>query len=349
MSLKCNEDLPIEYLPDVSTVLSEVGWDCRWKVVHVHSSWNNLSKILSKSWDTVESLVLTSMDSRIRVLDLESATRLTRLSIRYEKSLKTVCYKLPFSRLTHLNLNIPASSGVVISIMSKCRELEELVVILTMLCLYGGPKSSIRLPNLRKLHIRMFQADELVKSLQTPALEDLLFDFDGMTFESRNECLLEFIHASKSTLRKFSISMISDDDLMEILEGMDRVNELRVIGSEQFREDAMKALVVGRKNESDMVADGDKFEEESEILLPNLEVLHVICTSGMTYAQVQKVFLDVVRSRLLDADSHGEAVARLKTAFLHSMGPDQPLAFGADGDDISCQGFDIKTLKGPRD
>lgn len=27
VSLKCNEDLPVEYLPDVSSVLSEVGWD----------------------------------------------------------------------------------------------------------------------------------------------------------------------------------------------------------------------------------------------------------------------------------------------------------------------------------
>lgn len=281
------------------------------------------------------------MDSRARVLDLKSATRLTRLSITDEELSETARYQIPLSRLTHLNLNIQACSEMVISIMSKCRELEEFVLILRMLCFCRGPKSSTRLPNLRKLHIRAYQVDELVKSLQTPVLEDLLFDFDGMEFESRDECLMEFIHASKLTLRKFCISMISDDDLMDILEEMDRVNELRVIGNEDFRGDVLKALVVRGKKERDTVDDEDKIEEAIEILVPNFEVLHVIC---MTYAYVRKAFLDVVRSRSLEVTSHDEAVARLKAAFLHSTGPDQPLAFCAEADDIRCQGFDIKTL-----
>jgi hypothetical protein len=326
VSLKCNENLPTESLPDLSTVLSEVGWDCRWKEVHVHPSWDNLPKILSKSWDTVESLILTSVDSRDSALDLKSATRLTHLSINHENSSKASRYKLPFSRLTHLHLNIQASPKTVISIMSKCRELEECMLTLRMARLNFAPKSSTQLPNLRKLHIRACQADELVKSLQTPAIEDLLLDFDGMEFESQDECLLEFIHASKSTLQKFSISMVSDNDLMEILEGMNRVNELRVIGNEGFRGDFLKALVVRGKKERDTVDDEDdedKIEEASEIPLPNLEVLHVICT---TYAHVRKAFLDVMRSRPLEVAAHDEAVARLKTACLYSMG-DQPLAF----------------------
>jgi hypothetical protein len=109
MSLKYSERLPPEYLPNVSSVLLEIGCGCRWKDIHVHPSWDNLPKLLSKSWDTLESLVLTAFgNSRAHTIDLTSATRLKHLSVIRDKSSRVMKYdvlKLPCSSLTHLTVS----------------------------------------------------------------------------------------------------------------------------------------------------------------------------------------------------------------------------------------------------
>ena len=357
VSLKCTENLPIDSLPDVSSVLSEVGWDCQWKEVHVHPSWDNLPKILSKSLDTLESLILTgsgSNGSKARVLDLKSANRLRRLSITHGGRIiiKQASYEL-FRGLTDLNLNIRASPKTIFSIMSECRKLEECVLTIkgTITSIYT-PKSSAQLPNLRKLHIRSLQTDALVKFFQTPILDDLLLSFDGSDFDQQGDCLVKFINASKPTLRKFSVSMVSDYDLIEMLKGMNRINELRLIGNDGFDGDTLKALVIGRENlEMHMeykcgLSNWRRHlnQDESKILLPNLGVLHVVCK---TYSHVQRAFLDVVRSRRCpEVHSRKGAVARLKTAVLQNINADQLPAFGAEVDDIRRQGFDIRMLEG---
>ena len=82
LSLKYSGNFPLETLPDVSTALLDIGCDCQWKEIHVQPSWGNLPKLLLRSWDTLESLVLTTFDnSRAHNLNVTPATRLVRLSI----------------------------------------------------------------------------------------------------------------------------------------------------------------------------------------------------------------------------------------------------------------------------
>jgi len=214
------------------------------------------------------------------------------------------------------------------------------------------PKSSAQLPHLRKLHIRSLQTDALVKIFQTPVLEDLLLSFDGSDFDQQDDCLGRFINASKPTLRKFSVSMVSDYNLVEMLKGMNRVNELRLIGNDEFDGDILKALVIGRGPENfgyskcGMSAFRRRLKnaKESKILLPNLGVLHVVCK---THSDVQRAFLDVVRSRRCpEVGSHDGAVARLKTAVLQNINVDQLPTFGVEVDGIRRQGIDIRILEG---
>jgi len=54
MSLKYSENLPLQSLPNISTTLSDIGCDCRWKEIHVHPSWDYLPKLLSKSWEYIQ-------------------------------------------------------------------------------------------------------------------------------------------------------------------------------------------------------------------------------------------------------------------------------------------------------
>ena len=157
---------------------------------------------------------------------------------------------------------------------------------------------------------------------------------------------MKFIDASKSTLRKFSISSISDFDLVVMFEGMNTLSEFKVVGNDDFSWETLDAMIVKDRRMvtamSEQTDDEDRDEEGSEILLPNLEALHVICK---TYFQVQKSFLNVVRSRWWpEDDSRDRAVVRLKTASLQSISEDERPVFGAEADDPRCQGLDIEML-----
>lgn len=55
---------------------------------------------------------------------------------------------------------------------------------------------------------------------------------------------MEFIDASKSTLRKFSISMISELDVIVIFEGMKGLREFRVVADDGSGSDALEAMIV---------------------------------------------------------------------------------------------------------
>lgn len=136
LSLKYSSNLPLESLPDGNTILLDIGCDCQWKEIHVHPSWDNLPKLLSKSSDTLETLVLTSTwDSKAYILDLAFATHLTHLSIIRVKTSIILYYdsfKLPCSGLTHLNLNASVTPHDILSILSECGNLEEFVLILAV-------------------------------------------------------------------------------------------------------------------------------------------------------------------------------------------------------------------------
>ena len=57
--------------------------------MHVHPYWGNLPKLLSKSWDTFEPLVLATFENpKTRPLHLASASRLAQLSIVRNKMSK---------------------------------------------------------------------------------------------------------------------------------------------------------------------------------------------------------------------------------------------------------------------
>jgi len=367
VSLKYSGNLPIQSLPDISTVLSDVGWNCRWKEIHVHPRWNSLPNILSKSWDTLESLILTtSGDSMVRVLDLTSATQLTHISVVHDKMSRFAYYKFrfPFSTLTHLILDITTTPpNEIISIMRACRNLEEFVLTLRgPFIYYEDPPSQdspsqtpVHLPNLRKLHLHTVVLFLLLKFLQTPVVEDLLVDPEGdqNNFNGEDETLRTFINESKSTLRKLSISMISDLEFMEIIEVMKGLSEFRVFGSDDFEAEFLEELIVGGEKGGDIVSemsgqmdddDEDIDENASEIRLPNLEVLHVVCKP---YSHVQRAFLDVVRSRWWSEDessSYDGTVTRLKAVSLQSIHTSQRLAFGTEVDEIRRRGFDVRML-----
>ena len=167
MSLKYSEKFPLESLPNVSTTLSDIGSDCRWKEIHVHPSWDNLPKLLSKSWDTLESLVLTAFgNSRTQTIDLTSAIRLVRLSVIRDKRSRVMEYdflKLPCSGLTHLNVDITIALIEVISILSECGNLEECVLTPPTLFIYYQnipPQTHVHLPNLQNFtFICTYQTD----------------------------------------------------------------------------------------------------------------------------------------------------------------------------------------------
>ena len=354
MSLKYSENLPLQSLPNVSTTLSDMGCDCRWKEIHVHPSWEFLPKLLSKSWDTLESLVLTALgNSWIRTVDLTSATRLMRLSIIHDKRPRVMCkfFKLPCSGLTHLNMDITIRLNEVISILSECGNLEECVLTLAILFMYDQdtpPQTHVHLPNLRKLHLHMCVLDRLVKLIKAPVVEDLLLHpLDGSRqLNWTDEGVIEFINASKSTLRKFAISAISQFDAIVLLEGMNKLCEFRVIGNDDFEEGVLERMIL-KDREMVTAMSGDTDDEVTdegghEIFLPKLEVLYVICK---TYFHVQKAFIDMVHSRWWpEDDSSDRAVARLKTASLKSISMSERLVFGAEVEEIRCQGFDIQML-----
>jgi hypothetical protein len=265
--------------------------------------------------------------------------------------------KLPCSGLTHLNVEIATPLNEVISILSECGNLEECVLTLQvagLLIYHQKPplksQTPVFLPNLRKLHLHTRVLAQLVKLLRTPAVEDLLLDPLDDTgpgrFNWEDEGMMEFIKASKSTLRKFSISMTSGLELMVMLQGMKSLSEFKVV-DEDFDWEALEAMIAGDRgiitSTSGETDDEDINEEGHEILLPNLEVLHVICK---TYFQVQKAFLDVVRSRWWPEDDFRDgAVARLKTASLQSISTSERLAFGKEVKEIRRQGFDIQMLE----
>jgi hypothetical protein len=355
MSLKYSERLPPEYLPNFSSVLLEIGCGCRWKDIHVHPSWDNLPKLLSKSWDTLESLVLTAFgNSRAHTIDLTSATRLKHLSVIRDKSSRVMKYdvlKLPCSSLTHLTVDVAITLNDVVSILSECGNLEEFVLTLATLFIYyqdTPPQTHVHLPNLRKLHLHTRVLNQLVKLIETPVLEDLLLHpLDEPTqFSWTDEGVIEFINASKSTLRKFAISMISGVEVMAMLQGMKSLSEFRMVGNDNFDWEALEAMIV--KGGIVTPTSGETYheninEEGHEILLPNLEVLHVICK---TYFQVQKAFLDVVRSRWWpEEDSRDIGVTQLKTASLQSINTSERLAFGKEVEEIRRQGIDIQMLE----
>jgi len=90
--------------------------------------------------------------------------------------------------------------------------------------------------------------------------------------------------------------------------------------------------------------DEDTDKEASEIRLPNLEVLHVICKP---YSYVQRAFLNMIRSRWWSEDassSNDRTVARLKAASLQSITMGEHVAFGTEIGDIRSRGFDIRML-----
>jgi hypothetical protein len=355
LSLKYSGNFPLETLPNVSSILSEIGCDCRWKDIHVHPSWDNFPKLLSKSWDTLESLVLTAFgNSRAHTIDLTSATRLMHLSVICDKRSRVMKYdflKLPCSGLTHLTVDVAITLNDVVSILSKCSNLEEFVLTLATQFIYyqnTPPQTHVHLPNLQKLHLHTRILNQLVKLIETPVLEDLLLHplDEPRRFNWTDGGVIKFINASKSTLRKFAISTISQFDAIVMLEGMNNLCEFRVIGNDDFEEGVQERMIIeGRGmvtatsgDTDDEVAD----EGEREIFLPNLEVLHVICK---TYFHVQKAFLDMVHSRWWpEHDSRDRSVARLKTASLKSISMSECLAFGAEVEEIRRQGFDIQML-----
>lgn len=196
----------------------------------------------------------------------------------------------------------------------------------------------------------MHVPDRLVKLIKTPVPEDLLLHppDEPTQFNWTDEDVIEFIDASKSTLRKFAISTISQFDAIVMLEGMNNVCGFRVIGNDDFEEGVLEEIII---KDSGVVAatSGDADDEVAdegghEIFLPNLEVLHVICK---TYFHVQKAFLDMVRSRWWpqEGDSRDRAVARLKIASLQSLSMSERLAFGDEVEKIRRQGFDIRMLE----
>ena len=358
LSLKYSRNFPLDSLPDISTFLPDVGCDYQWKEIHVHVSWDNLPKLLSKSWDTLESLVLSTFkESRDRDLHLASATRLKRLTIIRDNMSKVYYHvvELPCHGLTHLNLDIGIKPPYeIISILSECGNLEEFVLTLTepvMLNQSAQPQTPAYLPNLRKLHLHTRALDHLVKWLATPVVKDLLLDpmCRWMDFRWRDKSVIKFINASKLTLRKFSIYMVSGLGLevVVMLKGMKGLSEFMVVGNDDFDWEDLEAMIV--KDRGTVTATSGDTDDENidkkrnEILLPNLEVLHVICKTDFS---VQKAFLDVVRSRWWpENDSRDTGMARLKTASLQSISTSERLAFGAEVDDIRRQGFDIKMLE----
>jgi hypothetical protein len=356
MSLKYSRNLPLESLPDVSTVLLDLGCDCQWKEIHIHPSWDNVPKLLSKSWDTLESLVLSTFEgSRARALYLASATRLKRLTIIGDNLSKVHYHVLEFPchGLTHLNLDIGVTQPYeVISILRKCGNLEEFMLTLTepmMLNQSAQPQTPAHLPKLRKLHLHTRALDHLVKWIATPVVEDLLLDpmSRWMDFWGKDEGVMKFIKASKLTLRKFSIYMVAGLEVIFMLKGMKGLSEFMVVGNDNFDCRDLEAIIV--KDRGTVTAtsgdtdDGDIDERRNKILLPNLEVLHVVCK---THLHVHKAFLDVVRSRWWPEDnSRDVGIARLKTASLQSINTGERLAFGAEVDEIRRQGLDIKILE----
>ena len=213
-----------------------------------------------------------------------------------------------------------------------------------------SPADSCPSPEPSKLHLHMHVPDRLVKLIKTPVPEDLLLHppDEPTQFNWTDEDVIEFIDASKSTLRKFAISTISQFDAIVMLEGMNNVCGFRVIGNDDFEEGVLEEIII---KDSGVVAatSGDADDEVAdegghEIFLPNLEVLHVICK---TYFHVQKAFLDMVRSRWWpqEGDSRDRAVARLKIASLQSLSMSERLAFGDEVEKIRRQGFDIRMLE----
>ena len=148
-----------------------VGYDCRWKELHIPRTWSNLPKILSKSWDTLESLVLTAdWHSQTMVLDLESTTCLTSLSISHENELN-ITYKIS-PGLTHLNPNVQSSPNDVVTLLRMCPNLKECIITL-----FGSwptgfdiAKPPFHHQKMRKLHIHSPYAASLVEMLKTPVL-----------------------------------------------------------------------------------------------------------------------------------------------------------------------------------
>ena len=293
-----------------------VGYDCQWKEVHVPRTWSDLPKILSKSWDTLESLVLTSgWHSRTVVLDLESATRLTSLSISDKKELK-ITYKVS-PGLTHLNLNVRSSPNDVVTLLRMCPNLEECIITLfgSWSTTFDIAKPPVHHQKMRKLHIRSPYAASLVETLKTPVLQDLLLH--SGTFGQLRP-LDGFVREHRSTLQKFSISMVSDD-LRYLLKGTENLKELRVFGTDMRY--TLRAL------KKDAV-------RNAGILVPNLEVLHVICKQ---HSGLQKTFLNVVRSRSGSPGGSRSDVARLRSVSLQN----------GENEQLKRQGFDVTILDGP--
>jgi hypothetical protein len=177
--------------------------------IFAYPSWDNLPKLLSKSWDTLESLVLTAFgNSRAHTIDLTSATRLIHLSVIRDKSSRVMKYdflKLPCSGLTHLTVDVAITLNDVVSILSECGNLEEFVLTLATQFIYyqnTPPQAHVHLPNLRKLHLHTRVLNQLVKLIETPVLEDLLLHpLDEPTrFNWTDEGVIEFINASKSRI-----------------------------------------------------------------------------------------------------------------------------------------------------
>jgi hypothetical protein len=355
MSLKYTGNSYNRYFEGVRNFLAEEGCDYQWKEIHVAiSCQNNLPKLLSKSWDTLETLVLNLYwHSGAILLELESATRLTNLSVSHEIEF-SVTYKIP-PGLTHLSLNVAAPPKDVVAVLSQCANLEECVInhfFGIWPSEYGITKPPVYLPKLRKLHIRSPFAAKLVEMLKAPVLEDLLLH--NGEFKLLHS-LLNFIETHKSTLQKFVISMVSDD-FISMLEGMENLKELRVFGNAQFEGYMLRALIfkgervaVGSSGEDgtgeaedeeaeaeEEVAEDEEAEHEEDehysghaIHLPKLEVLHVICK---TQSEIRKAFLEVVRSR-----SRSSEVARLKSVSLQI----------GENEQLKRQGFDVTTLDGP--
>jgi len=132
-----------------------------------------------------------------------------------------------------------------------------------------------------------------------------------------------------------------------MLKGMKGLSEFMAVGNDDFDWEDLEVIIV--KDRGTVTArSGDTDDENidkkrNEILLPNLEVLHVICKTDFS---VQKAFLDVVRSRWWpEDDSRDIGMARLKTASLQSISTSERLAFGAEVGDIRRQGLDINMLE----
>lgn len=89
--------------------------------------------------------------------------------------------------------------------------------------------------------------------------------------------------------------------------------------------------VVGNSGEADDDEDEEIEDEQNDrqINLPNLEVLHVICK---TQSDIRKAFLQVVRSR-----SGSSEAARLKSVSLQI----------GENEQLKRRGFDVTTLDGP--